>query len=178
MTAFIADKVYGEGDQAQYQKDRAEYFRERGLCVKCGEEKDSDKYVTCLACRMYIRDYVAYYREEHKISEEAKAKQRANHKQVYWETKAQGICTYCHKRPAEEGKVKCAICLGSARARERIKREQELLYQEGICYRRGCNEPCYKDFKSCKKHYAEKYEQMIIAQKTSTKVRRKKRKAL
>ena len=85
-------------------------------------------------------EYRKKYYEAHREQEVEKKRQ------LRAERKANGICTNCGRRPAEEGKTRCTECLlrlrkySITRNRKQGLLPRELLNEIGLCKKCGKNE--------------------------------------
>lgn len=128
-----------------YDKERYEWLKDKGFCVKCGSEKAALGFVTCPDCQ-----YKARLRDIKRDPEGP----RSGMKRLRDERAQAGLCTYCGE-PAREGRRLC----------ERCARRYELLYNRprriarivppGICRRIGCGKPVADGTKHCAEHLAE-----------------------
>ena len=82
--------------------------RALGLCPTCGNEIDDKRWKTCSTCRAKNRQYstgnTAEWRKAHRAQIQEYGKRR------YRERRDSGICVYCGKAPAREGKIMCQYC--------------------------------------------------------------------
>lgn len=86
--------------QKQYQKDRYDWYKSRGICTVCGVSWAEPGHVYCKSCAEKNERCHARKREE-RI--EAKRRRRADRI-------AAGLCTECGARPATEGMRMCPRC--------------------------------------------------------------------
>lgn len=103
-------------DRAQYQKNRREYLKSIGICIRCGKEKAISNMVLCSNCREKnnsSRRGVNHKqlskekrKEQYKIYKE---KYYPKYKERYYTRKNQGLCVVCGK-PALKGLVMCYDC--------------------------------------------------------------------
>mgnify|MGYP004477034719 CR=1 FL=1 len=95
------------------RKELHDWYAQHGICVACGQESVAPHRKFCWEC-LYksgerYRKRRANMTEEQKQAESKKACERT--KRRYAERKAAGKCVCCGKKPAEPGKVMCAMCL-------------------------------------------------------------------
>lgn len=94
-------------ERRKYKKDTYYYYKEHHICVLCHKESADKGHVTCLACRLDIRDRRRdyYYRKEEQknlSAEQRKEKSDAmKRKREKWEES--GLCTSCGKRKPQKG---------------------------------------------------------------------------
>ena len=131
-----------------------EYHFYKGLkiCVRCHKEVAEPNKVMCYEC---LEKENQYMREKRK-SKEAREKDLSK----YYELKERGICTYCKKAKAIEGRTKCKKCLDKIRNKRNSKkcdidRSERVSY--GLCYICG-NDGLYQDTHVCEKCYKKRYE--------------------
>ena len=103
----------------EYYKERREWLRSRHMCTYCGKEKAEPGKQRCFECAEKIN---AKAREYHKRTSEQKNERC---KERYNRLKEQGVCVRCAKRPVENGKVHCSLCLAHFRIRDEKKRREE-----------------------------------------------------
>ena len=134
-------------------RERYYWYKEHGICVRCGQEDAAPGKVKCEECaaKEATRRLAAYYRQ-------GKAQQAADlqrHKVRYARRKALGLCTDCGKT-VSTGKRLCLDCSLRRRrydkryfdAHRRVKTD----FSDGLC--RLCNEPVVPGKKLCARHYA------------------------
>lgn len=131
----------------QEVKERYWFLKQRGLCTGCGRERAFNGRVLCPSC-MERRAEDDAHRDREYLAR--KAKERADR------LRAAGICRDCGKRPVREGRTRCPECLRKnclrtkqANARKRIRKP------DGLCWRRGCENPVIPGKKTCAAHYPE-----------------------
>lgn len=101
-----------------YRKERYEWLKSKGYCVRCGKEKAEPGKTACTLCKMNAREKNRIYWHE-KCSPEQKQKYYEKAKMYRQMLDDEGICKKCSKRPAKDGRKMCANCL--AQERERMK---------------------------------------------------------
>lgn len=96
-----------------------EFFIKHGLCRICGKNKQIPGSTYCEDCsqRAYVYNMKRYETNPDYVREH----NRISSKKRYDECKEKGICTRCRKRKAENGKVKCRICLDQDALRHKFK---------------------------------------------------------
>ena len=90
--------------RAQYRKRRA-----AGNCFHCDRPAVDGCY--CAEHGASMREYLTRY-------------QRGWERKRYNRLKEAGICTYCHKRPATEGKTMCTSCRTELNKKRRAARSR------------------------------------------------------
>lgn len=140
------------------QHDRREWYREHGICPRCGKNDIMGDEGMCPECR--ARSYEVNMRSRERLG---KDHYNATHSQwarnEHQRRIAEGICTRCGKRKADGGYKTCGIC------RERDRNKKLMKYgkpdrkdraAQGLCF--FCDNPIKDGYKVCEKHY-----QMCIA---------------
>lgn len=118
-------------------KEEYDFFKELHICIRCKKESAEPNKVMCWECNERDKKYDKQKRERH-IEE-----YRKKDKEKYQILKENGICTYCKKRKAAQGKLKCEKCLSILKNRKDnkrtdIPRNERISY--GLCYTCGKNE--------------------------------------
>lgn len=89
-----------KAQHSRENKERYNWYKERGICTTCGRVWGEPGHVRCKACENKIK---AYHDRDSEKRKERKAAQRQ-------ERIAKGLCTECGKRPATEGMRMCPRC--------------------------------------------------------------------
>lgn len=118
-------------------KEEYDFFKGLNICIRCKKESAEPNKVMCWECNERDKTYDKQKRERH-IEE-----YRKKDKEKYQILKENGICTYCKKRKAAQGKLKCEKCLSVLKNRKDnkrtdIPRNERISY--GLCYTCGKNE--------------------------------------
>lgn len=118
------------------KKIRYEYMKRIGKCVRCGKNDAEPGKTMCLECAgKESDDYFSKYREKKlEYCKAYDAKRRLDRK-------ANGICVYCGKRPADT-KSLCVCCKAMFRKRNDARRNDIVRSERvsyGICYICGKN---------------------------------------
>lgn len=135
-------------------KDNYNYYKSRGICVRCKKEKALKGLVHCLMCNMDTR-------ENSKISylqlDDATRRRRREHSKRRTDLlKAFGVCVHCGKNDAEEGRIRCRKCLDYVNAQVKKKRKKETKVKRedrvylGLCY--ICGKPKLENYNVCEEH--------------------------
>ena len=110
---------------ADYFKDTRFFYQSLGYCPICHENKIYGTEKECHECRE--KKSIASYKSQIKARSEGKyyaskdCKNEWNRKR-YSRLKNEGICVRCGKRPAENGKTRCRLCLDKEADRQRERR--------------------------------------------------------
>lgn len=128
--------VCNKKNNERKKKDR-EYFRKNHICVMCGKERVYGEQKTCFTCREKGRISRSKYTDEQK--EKYKKIALKHQKEYYKECVANGFCTQCKKRKADEGKRKCRLCLDKDAERKRMER----INYQNVRENRKENHLCY-----------------------------------
>ena len=114
---------------SEQRKDR----REKGLCTRCGGEREDDRFLMCEDCRRISReskkkDYMMYGSRKTKERVEIDKRRR---KELIEYRKENNLCIYCGGQNDEEGYMSCSKC----RSKKREQRKQSKEYKEkiGVC---------------------------------------------
>ena len=89
-----------KAQHSRENKERYNWYKERGICTTCGRTWVEPGHVRCKACESKIKVY-------HDRDREKRNERRAALRQ---ERIAKGLCTECGKRPATEGMRMCPRC--------------------------------------------------------------------
>ena len=119
-------------DCAKWYRETRQWYLALGFCPSCHKERVYGSEKQCPECRAkrIVSNQLATQKAIVLGKEWAKPEyNNANNRKRYAERKEQGICIKCGKRPAENGKTRCRLCLDKAadRAREyraRLKEEK------------------------------------------------------
>ena len=145
-----------------YNKERYEYLKSRGICVTCGSEKAEPKRVRCLECLYKASESSIKSRE--KNIEKVRKKERERRKQKYREMRADGICS-CGKK-AIKGKSYCVECKIKAKRRYQEK-TKEVVRREDFVYLNLCgicgSKELVENKKLCKRCYENSLKGLEIA---------------
>lgn len=130
-----------------------EFYKQHGLCPRCGKNKLIGDEKNCLECS-------AYGYEVTMRSRRSKGVEHYNKAHADWARKEHakrlenGICTRCGKRKADYGYKTCGICREKMRNQKRKKSigtKRNEWVEKGLCY--FCGEPVKPGYKVCEKHY-------------------------
>ncbi len=133
----------------QYNRENRKFMIEQGLCPECRlNTLYGDEHI-CLECKAKK----ALYKKP--ATEKQKQQMKQYSKTTYQQRKENGICTRCGKRKAEDGKVKCRICLNHDAYLHRKREFQkgninEVKEKNNLCYMCG-NKIDVKSGKLCSK---------------------------
>lgn len=149
--------------QRQQVKD---YYEKHGLCNICGKEKmENSKF--CYRCWETMYDGKQKRQEKMTAEEKELERLKANSRNRERKKKAlkNGICYYCLKRKALEGRRECLDCLTkiqkeSARRMQEKKvirdNKREYRLKNNLCTR--CGEPVKEGYRVCERHYQISFE--------------------
>lgn len=131
--------------RAEYNKDRYEWLKDKGWCVRCGHARAAEGFVCCPDCQ---------YKDRLRAIKRDPDGPRQGMKQLRDLRIQQGLCVDCGE-PAREGRRQC----------ERCAKRHYLLYTRPsrikrasppcICRRIGCEKPVAEGTKHCAEHLAE-----------------------
>lgn len=104
---------------------RYNWYKAKGICVVCGQERAAKGKVRCQNCLDSAAVATMIYKSKHDASEY----NRAYNKSRYEKAKAEGICVRCFQQKAREGKLTCQFCFSKAKEKQaisaRLKRWRE-----------------------------------------------------
>lgn len=92
----------GKAHKAEMNREMRDWYRERGICVACGQTWAEPGYVRCAAC------YKKAVARMHRRDPDGK-KHAAYVKQLRDERKAKGLCVDCGAK-TDGLHVRCAAC--------------------------------------------------------------------
>ena len=97
---------------SEYMKERYQFLKDHGICVRCGKEKAERNRVTCYWCSCYCAERQEEKRNNLTKEEKHQIYKNANeyHKKLYYERKLKGLCTRCGSKN-NNGKTMCNVCL-------------------------------------------------------------------
>lgn len=138
-------------------RERYYWYKEHGICVRCGQEDAAPGKVKCEECaaKEADRSMAAYYRQREEQREEQREAMRRRQRDRYAKRRTEGLCTDCGKT-VSTGKRLCLDCSLRRRrygkrffdAHRRVKTD----FSDGLCCK--CNEPVVPGKKLCARHYA------------------------
>lgn len=139
------------------ERERYDYLKSRGICVKCGREKALEKRILCLECREKHKETNKARYERVKNTEEYKVANKVSSKAYYDKRKEMGLCPKCGKRKSKDSEYKlCYRCRSRARKDISLRYIYEL---ENRC--RLCGEhELFNGLKICKSCYDKKIVKM------------------
>ena len=105
---------------SEQRKDR----REKGLCTRCGGEREDDRFLMCEDCRRISReskkkDYMMYGSRKTKERVEIDKRRR---KELIEYRKENNLCIYCGEENDENGYMSCSKCRSKKGSRENNQR--------------------------------------------------------
>ena len=136
-----------------YSKDTRKFFKDLGLCPRCGKNKLFGDEKECPECT--AKEYEVTMRSRNSLGKDHYNSvhsewSKNNHRKLI----EQGICTRCGKRKADYGYKTCGICRSKIRNYNRIKYgkpDRSERYKQGLCF--FCDNPVKSGYKVCEKHY-------------------------
>jgi hypothetical protein len=138
-----------------YEKERYEWYKSHGICVRCLKESAKSGHVVCWRCLANENDYARIYYHKNGRSDEQKEKDKESRERYIEKRNQEGLCWRCGLRPPiGKGKYsQCRVCANKAaeqkRERSRAKGTipQELRGNGKYCYH--CCKPNCKGEKLC-----------------------------
>ena len=144
-------------EQRKYKKERYDWLKEHGICVRCGCEPAYKGMTRCIYCRA-IQNAAAVERKRlHPFTQEQREAKRVYSMSIRAERKRKGLCPRCGK-PHNNGKINCERCNAQSRASQKRRREREGLISRAIAADIGlCSlclrKPAVKGKKLCESCY-------------------------
>lgn len=117
---------------SELKKSNRAYAKKIGLCSRCHKERPLAGKLLCESCLEY--DFQYYHRIYDPIKEHEKYLKRKA------EIKEKGLCIYCKRKPAMEGRCYCPTCLiktRQAKAQKKNDISRSERYKYGLCYTCG-----------------------------------------
>lgn len=137
------------------------WYKQHGICTHCHTERTFYGHTLCPAC---IEKQAAY------DAGRDLSKPRRAMRERYARLKGAGICVNCGAKPAKPGRVQCAACAVKHRIiANRRNAARRVTRPDGVCWRRGCENPVLPGKRTCADHYTQMCEWMRRArEKTDT----------
>ncbi len=179
-SSLLADKIIHneekantESDSAKlkrdkknaYYKERYDFLKSMGICVRCGQNRAWKGQIHCLECRFKERERQLKYYHENIEKERAKTAER--HKKRRQNNIEAGLFAVCGKRKPVEGLKYCDFCRKKINTRNNRRRDLKrevpvFLYGDGQ-HCTVCGKPVFEDSKLCSKHYKNSIEALVKA---------------
>lgn len=177
------DKEEQKKRQKERQKADYYYYKNNHICVQCRKNSAVKGQVYCYDCREYRRKKSKKYRL--KRNNGTDQRQKKNYEKWVSEKKAAGLCIWCGKNPAINGKNLCGVCNARKNAKQRRKYREthpnyitpDMRRSGNYCYR--CGIPLTEENrhnKLCLKCYEKARESMKKATEKLKENRLKRRK--
>ena len=125
---------------SSYDKEWYNHIKEKGICVRCKNEKALAGVTTCYICNEKDAERSRRYRELNK------EKANESSKNTYRKRREKGLCGHCGKNYSGERSMCAECCLKYSTNKKR----NEYVYL-GLCY--FCGEKVVEGKKTCQKHY-------------------------
>lgn len=129
------------------KRNNYSFYISIGICPRCHKEKLYGEERACLLCNAE-----RYGRQLNRDKEHTNEIHRKSSRKIYAESSANGVCTRCNKRKAEEGKKCCKMCNEKRNAYRRVKRggiPRGMRPDYGLCYL--CGDTAKEGQKVCAK---------------------------
>lgn len=156
--------------------ERYHFYKSKGICVQCGQEKAAKGKTKCLNCLDI--DSVRQMLTRSKWTDEEKnatyLKKNQYLKKQYQECKEAGLCPKCRKHKPEAGYVMCKYCrVKASKRQEKRRREKGILPRELFgdgkhCFYCGKEVQDERACKSCKQKVLKGLKKAIEVSKNST----------
>lgn len=152
-------------EQKELKRARAKadylYYKEHGICVRCGKELAFAPFVQCERCLEKRSAYASKYYKEHKdLKREADKRRKKKHI-------SEGLCSLCNNPLAESSKN---FCIEHRNKHRRHCNEHNARKKEKIvdgCPR--CGKPSKPGYKLCEVHYQKSLKSLEKARAARTK---------
>lgn len=128
------------------------FFKEHGICPRCGKERIFDGESMCVSCRAKEAKYRSAWRNVNR--EHYNEYSKKYHRIRYHKNTESGICYRCGKRKADGGYKTCGICREKQKEYKKSRSKSIPVaerIERGIC--RFCNEKVKDGYKVCERHY-------------------------
>ena len=126
------------------------WYKEHGICIRCKQEQAQPGKTLCFECNE--KEKARKRREYGRVRE----KRIERGKKRYLLRKAQGLCVYCGKKKAVQGRVSCIECSITQRryVAERNLRDVKLPkgMREELHICRYCDKPAVDGYYYCRVH--------------------------
>lgn len=140
-----------------YERERYAWYKEHGICVRCGQEKAKENHTVCWSCLANMNDYsrIYYHSKEKPRSDEQLERDKESRNRYVENRHSQGLCWRCGLRPPiGKGKYsQCRICADKAakqkRERERAKGSIPQILRGNGTYCFHCCKPICNGEKLC-----------------------------
>lgn len=145
-----------EEKRKTYVNETRAFFKNIGLCPRCGRNVIFKGESTCPECK--AQNTIGAQKRRDKDRKAYNAQMAEYHKSEYAEKKKQGICPRCGKKKTNGSYVWCKTCRykTSQKRNERKARTEapkisrNERYKLGLCY--FCDNPVKPGYKCCEKH--------------------------
>lgn len=138
-----------------YCKERYDFLKSMGICVRCGQNRAWKGQIHCLECRFKVREI--NLKSYHENIERERAKTAERHKKRRQKNIEAGLCDVCGKRKPVGGLKHCDFCRKKINTRNKqrsdLKREVPVfLYGDGR-HCSICGKPVLEGSKLCPEHH-------------------------
>ena len=106
------------------QNDKDDYwgFKMMRICVRCHKNTVYGYEASCPECKAKIANWLDKRKTNPLYKAQRDESSRISKRKTYRLRKTYGLCVRCGKRPAEENRVSCSICLSKERETARVSR--------------------------------------------------------
>lgn len=112
------------------EKANRDYYRKRGICIKCGKEPALETHTRCLECSYKAWLSSRKYQLSHKAPED-KLKASQAQKDLREKRRAAGVCPYCGRLHNDKKYAMCAECRLKSNRRQKERRRRIRKASEG-----------------------------------------------
>lgn len=106
----------------QDAKDDYWGFKMMRICVRCHKNTVYGYETSCPECKAKIANWLDKRKANPLYKAQRDESSRISKRKTYRLRKTYGLCVRCGKRPAEENRVSCSICLSRERETARVSR--------------------------------------------------------
>lgn len=133
-------------------KEEYEWYKSKGICVKCHQRDAEPHRVSCFECMEKQRNA-----DSTRVRD--KAKRAKEQRELRQKKKEQGICYRCSKKATHGVHCHEHFLYARRKARERRAKKKKGFSEIGLC--RICGEAPVPGKKLCPTHYKEYSDRMI-----------------
>ncbi len=133
---------YNEQRRKNYQ-----YYKSRGICVKCGKDVAMEGMVVCPECG--YKDMLRSYKYRNNMNEEQRNRIREWRNNKRSKNRTDGLCSCGKPRDNEKYKL-CKDCRAYHRNYKRKKSHPNMWMELGLC--RWCGGEVVEGYKYCAEH--------------------------
>ena len=96
---------YAKAAHRRADHERYAWLKEHGICVKCGQNYADAGHVTCVNCYKKYKEWRQRTDPDGSVQRERERSRRER-------LRAEGLCLWCGKNKAVNGRTLCVACKG------------------------------------------------------------------